>query len=56
MIHQHQGHGLVLLIEPAKKLQRNSSGLRPYDSVPLPVLASQVALYRPQNVRIVVNS
>jgi hypothetical protein len=46
---------LILLVESAKEFQCNHPGLRPYDSVPLPILAAQIALHRPQNIRIVIN-
>jgi hypothetical protein len=55
MIHQHQGHGLILPLKPAKEGQRNLSGLRAYDSVPLPILSAQVALYGSQDVGVVID-
>jgi hypothetical protein len=55
VVHQHQSHSLVLPVETAKKFKGDSSGLGAYYSVRLPVPAPQVALHRPQNIRIVID-
>jgi len=55
LIHQKQRHRIVAFFELRQSVQRVFSRLRPQNPIAIRIAVPQIALYRPQNLGIVID-